>query len=49
MADHFRFDAIRALGNSDIYTPNIDGLVSRGVTFTNAYSQCPVCVCPRAI
>ncbi len=47
MADQFRFDAIRALGNSDIYTPNIDRLVSRGVTFDNAYSQCPVCVPAR--
>jgi choline-sulfatase len=47
MTDQFRFDAIRALGNADIYTPNIDRLVSRGVTFTNAYSQCPVCVPAR--
>lgn len=47
MADQFRFDAIRALGNSHIYTPNIDRLVARGVTFTNAYSQCPVCVPAR--
>jgi len=49
MADQFRFDAIAALGNSSIYTPNIDRLVSRGVTFTNAYSQCPVCVPARYV
>ncbi|MGH7484933.1 MAG: sulfatase family protein, partial [bacterium] len=47
MADQFRFDAIRALGNGDIYTPNIDRLVGRGVTLTNTYSQCPVCVPSR--
>jgi arylsulfatase len=47
MADQFRFDAIAALGNSDIYTPNIDRLVNRGATFTNCYSPCPVCVPAR--
>ncbi|HEX4232647.1 MAG TPA: sulfatase-like hydrolase/transferase [Bryobacteraceae bacterium] len=47
MADQFRFDAIRSLGNPDVYTPNIDRLAKRGVTFTNAYSQCPVCVPSR--
>jgi arylsulfatase len=47
MADQFRFDAIAGLGNSEIYTPNIDRLIRRGVTFTNAYSQCPVCVPSR--
>jgi len=47
MADQFRFDAIAALGNRHIYTPNLDRLVRRGVTFTNAYSQCPVCVPSR--
>ena len=30
MADQFRFDAIATLGNSHIYTPNIDRLVRRG-------------------
>ena len=47
MADQFRFDAIAALGNKDIYTPNLDRLVRRGVSFTNAYSPCPVCVPAR--
>lgn len=47
MADQFRADAIAALGNPDIYTPNLDRLVRRGVTFANAYSQCPVCVPSR--
>ena len=47
MTDQQRFDTIAALGNSDIYTPNLDRLVARGVTMTNAYSTCPVCVPAR--
>jgi len=47
MADQFRAGAISALGNREIYTPNIDRLVKAGVTFTNTYSQCPVCVAAR--
>jgi choline-sulfatase len=47
MTDQQRFDTIAALGNSHIYTPNMDRLVRRGVTFTNAYSTCPVCVAAR--
>ena len=44
MTDQQRFDTIAALGNRHIYTPNLDRLVRRGVSFTNAYSTCPVCV-----
>ena len=47
MTDQQRFDTIAALGNRHIYTPNLDRLVSRGVSFTNAYSTCPVCVPAR--
>jgi arylsulfatase len=47
MTDQQRFDTIAALGNSHIYTPNIDRLVRRGLSFTNAYSSCPVCVPAR--
>ena len=49
MTDQQRFDTIAALGNEHIYTPNMDRLVRRGVTFTNAYSTCPVCVPSRCI
>ncbi|MCL2646369.1 MAG: sulfatase-like hydrolase/transferase [Phycisphaerales bacterium] len=49
MCDQFRYDCIASLGNSKISTPNIDRLVHRGVTFTNAYSPCPVCVPARYI
>ena len=47
MTDQQRFDTIAALGNRHIYTPNLDRLVGRGVSFTNAYSTCPVCVPAR--
>ena len=47
MTDQQRFDTIAALGDEHIYTPNLDRLVRRGVTFTNAYSECPVCVPAR--
>ncbi|TAN38437.1 MAG: choline-sulfatase [Verrucomicrobia bacterium] len=47
MTDQQRFDTIAALGNQHIYTPNMDRLVRRGLTFTNAYSPCPVCVPAR--
>ena len=47
MTDQQRFDTIAALGNEHIYTPNLDRLVRRGVSFTRAYSTCPVCVPAR--
>ena len=44
MTDQQRFDTIAALGNSHIYTPNMDRLVRRGISFSKAYATCPVCV-----
>jgi arylsulfatase A-like enzyme len=38
-ADDQRADTIAALGNPVIKTPNLDGLVSRGVAFDRAYMQ----------
>ena len=46
--DQQRGDTIASLGNSHIRTPNVDRLVSEGVTFTNAFSQSPVCTPSRA-
>jgi len=37
--DDQRFDTIAALGNPEIHTPALDGLVRRGFSFTNCYSQ----------
>jgi arylsulfatase A-like enzyme len=39
LADDQRFDTIRALGNDEIQTPNLDKLVGRGFAFTNAFCQ----------
>ncbi len=47
MTDQQRFDTIAALGNQHIHTPNLDRLVHRGISFSNAYSTCPVCVPAR--
>lgn len=51
--DDQRFDTIRALGNDDIITPNMDSLVESGTAFTNAYimggSSPAVCMPSRAM
>ena len=51
--DDQRYDTIRALGNKEIYTPNLDYLVRNGTTFSNAYimgGSCPaVCMPSRAM
>ena len=38
-ADDFTYDAIAALGRTDIETPNLDRLARRGATFTNTYNM----------
>ena len=38
-ADDQTFEAIRALGNDEVLTPNLDRLVRSGTTFTHAYHQ----------
>lgn len=51
--DDQRFDTIRALGNSEIHTPNMDRLARRGIAFTHASimggTQGAVCVPSRAM
>ena len=47
MTDQQRFDTIAALGKPHIYTPNLDRLVRRGITFSKAYATCPVCIAAR--
>ena len=51
--DDQRFDTIRALGNDQIATPNIDRLVARGTACTDAYimggSAAAVCMPSRAM
>lgn len=51
--DDQRFDTIRALGNHSIHTPNLDTLVHKGTSFTNAYimggTSGAVCMPSRAM
>lgn len=43
MADQLRFDYLSCYGHPHLHTPHIDALAQRGVRFTNAYVQSPVC------
>ncbi len=45
--DQQRFDTIAALGNQEIYTPHLDWLVDEGISFANAYTDCPICMAAR--
>lgn len=49
MADELRASALGCYGESwaPVSTPNIDGLASRGVLFTNNFCNSPVCVPSR--
>ncbi|SHE65735.1 Arylsulfatase A [Mariniphaga anaerophila] len=39
LTDDQTYNAIHAMGNGDIKTPNMDRLVEEGVTFTNSFNQ----------
>ncbi len=43
MCDQLRFDYLSCAGHPYLKTPNIDALAARGVRFTRAYVQSPVC------
>jgi arylsulfatase A-like enzyme len=43
MCDQLRFDYLGCAGHPHLKTPNIDALAARGVRFTRAYAQSPVC------
>tara|TARA_B100000287_G_scaffold193893_2_gene183082 strand:- start:1565 stop:3196 length:1632 start_codon:yes stop_codon:yes gene_type:complete len=43
MCDQLRFDYLGCSGHPYIKTPNIDKLAARGVSFTSAYCQSPIC------
>ncbi len=51
--DDQRFDTIRALGNDEIQTPNLDALAAQGTTFTRAHipggTSGAVCMPSRAM
>jgi arylsulfatase A-like enzyme len=46
--DQQRFDTIRAAGNPHIRTPHLDWLCDTGIRFSNAYTDCPICIAARA-
>lgn len=52
-ADDYTYEAIHALGNEVIHTPNLDRLVEEGVSFTHAYNMGgwngAICVASRAM
>lgn len=43
MFDQLRFDYLSCAGHPHLHTPNMDWLASRGVRFSRAYVQSPVC------
>ncbi len=43
MFDQLRWDYLSCYGHEHLHTPNIDWLASRGVRFTRAYIQSPIC------
>ncbi len=45
--DQWRYDALGCAGNSEVHTPNLDRLASRGVRFTHCFVQHPLCMPSR--
>lgn len=43
MCDQLRWDYLSCAGHPTLQTPNIDALARRGVRFTRAYVQSPIC------
>lgn len=43
MADQLRWDYLSCYGHPTLKTPNMDKLAAKGVRFTNAYVQSPIC------
>lgn len=43
MCDQLRFDYLGCYGHPHLKTPHIDALAARGVRFTKAYVQSPIC------
>ena len=43
MCDQLRWDYLSCYGHPSLSTPNIDAIAARGVRFTRAYVQSPIC------
>lgn len=39
IADDLTFRGVRAMGNAEVHTPNLDALMNRGCTFTHCFHQ----------
>ena len=48
LSDEHNKRVLGCSGHSMIKTPNLDALAARGTRFTNAYTNCPICVPARA-
>ncbi|HEY4386590.1 MAG TPA: sulfatase-like hydrolase/transferase [Ktedonobacteraceae bacterium] len=48
MSDQHNREMTSCYGHPVVKTPNLDRLAQRGVRFTHAYSNCPICVPSRA-
>jgi uncharacterized sulfatase len=48
MTDTQATNVVGAYGHPELDTPNIDGLAEAGITFTRAYTTCPLCTPARA-
>jgi choline-sulfatase len=48
MSDEHNKRVLGSYGHTTIRTPNLDRLAARGTRFTNAYTNCPICVPARA-
>lgn len=46
-ADHWAAEHLGFAGNEAILTPGLNEIASCGVRYTNAYSECPVCIPAR--
>ena len=47
MVDQWPGNLLGVAGHPVIETPTIDTLASLGVRYTNAYSECPICIPAR--
>ena len=45
--DHWPASLLGSAGHSVIQTPTLDSLARSGIRYTNAYSECPVCIPAR--
>ncbi len=45
--DHWPASLLGCAGHEQIHTPTLDQLARNGTRFTNAYSECPVCIPAR--